>query len=93
MISMTRMYCRAFQSVFNLGARLLKWRMPSVESGAGSVSRIPALLRGQNAKRPMIVTGPRVRRLLLPEILKELDAMGIEYQIFSDGENNTKSDT
>ena len=47
MISMTRMYCRAFQSVFNLGARLLKWRMPSVESGAGSVSRIPALLRGR----------------------------------------------
>lgn len=93
MISMTRMYCRAFQSVFNLGARLLKWRMPSVESGVGSVSRIPALLRGQNAKRPMIVTGPRVRRLLLPEILKELDAAGIEYQIFSDVENNPTSDT
>lgn len=87
------MYCRAFQSVFNLGARLLKWRMPSVESGVGSVSRIPALLRGQNAKRPMIVTGPRVRRLLLPEILKELDAAGIEYQIFSDVESNPTSDT
>ena len=45
MISMTRMYCRAFQSVFNLGARLLKWRMPSVESGAGSVSNAPRFFR------------------------------------------------
>ncbi len=93
MISPMQLYCRAFQSVFNVGARLLKWRMPSVESGAGCVSRIPALLREQNAKRPMLVTGPRVRRLLLPDILKTLDAAGIDYRIFSDVENNPTSDT
>lgn len=93
MISPMHLYCRAFQSVFNVGARLLKWRMPFVESGAGSVSRIPALLREQNAKRPMLVTGPRVRRLLLPDILKTLDAAGIDYRIFSDVENNPTSDT
>lgn len=88
-----QLYCRAFQAVFNVGARLLRWRMPLVESGAGSVSRIPALLREQNAGRPMIVTGPRVRKLLLPDILRALDAAGIDYQIFSDVENNPTSDT
>lgn len=93
MISLMRLSCRAFQSVFNVGARFLKWRMPSVESGVGSVSRIPALLRERNAKRPMLVTGPRVRRLLLPDILKTLDAAGIDYRIFSDVENNPTSDT
>lgn len=93
MISPMQLYCRAFQAVFNVGARLLRWRMPSVESGAGSVSRIPALLREQNAGRPMIVTGPRVRKLLLPDIRKALDAAGIDYQIFSDVENNPTSDT
>ena len=93
MISPMQLYCRAFQAVFNVGARLLRWRMPSVESGAGSVSRIPALLREQNAGRPMIVTGPRVRKLLLPDILRALDAAGIDYQIFSDVENNPTSDT
>lgn len=93
MISPMQLYCCAFQAVFNVGARLLRWRMPSVESGAGSVSRIPALLRKQNAGWPMIVTGPRVRKLLLPDILRALDAAGIDYQIFSDVENNPTSDT
>lgn len=93
MISPMQLYCRAFQAVFNVGARLLRWRMPFVESGAGSVSRIPVLLREQNAGRPMIVTGPRVRKLLLPDIRKALDAAGIDYQIFSDVENNPTSDT
>ena len=93
MISPMQLYCRAFQAVFNVGARLLRWHMPLVESGAGSVSRIPALLREQNAGRPMIVTGPRVRKLLLPDILRALDAAGIDYQIFSDVENNPTSDT
>lgn len=93
MISPMWLYCRTFQCVFNVGARFLRWRMPFVASGVGSASRIPALLRRQNAGRPMIVTGPRVRRLLLPAILEELAAAGIEYQIYSDVENNPTTDT
>ena len=42
---MKRFYYRAYQTVFDLGSRVLPWRKPEIVSGAGSTARIPELLR------------------------------------------------
>ncbi len=88
-----KIYCRAFQLVFNYGARCLKWRKPQVESGPGRFRVIPGLLQRDGAKKPLIVSGPNVRRLLLPGLLEAMDAAGLQYEIFSQVENNPSSAT
>ncbi len=88
MDSLNKVYCRAFQAVFNVGARLLYWRKPIVREGAGSIRSIPELLKQSNSKRPLIVTGPHIRVSLVPAILRILDQAGIQYEIFSEVEGN-----
>ena len=38
---MKRLCCRVFQTVFDLGSRVLPWRKPEIVSGAGSTAKIP----------------------------------------------------
>ena len=38
---MKRLCCRVFQTVFDLGTRVLPWRKPEIVSGAGSTAKIP----------------------------------------------------
>ena len=59
---MNRFYYRAYQTVFDLGSRVLPWRKPEIVSGAGSTARIPELLRGCGVKKVMIVSGDRSGR-------------------------------
>ena len=92
-MSINKIYCRVFQAVFNIGARLLRWRRPIAVSGEGSTGRLPGILKAENSKKPLIVTGPNVRRILLPGILVELESGGIEYKIFSEVENDPTSET
>ncbi len=86
-------YCRAFQLVFNYGARCLKWRKPRVERGPGRIRLIPDILAPEGAKKPLIVSGPNVLRMLLPPLLQAMDAAGMHYELFSQVESNPSSDT
>ena len=83
-----RLYCRAFQAVFNLGARCLRWRRPTVIRGAGACAQIPRLLRREGVSKAMVVTGPSVGRKLAPRILQELDAAGLGHELFAEVESN-----
>ena len=54
-----KMYCRVFQALFALGARVLPWRKPEVLAGAGSLQKLPELLAAAGCKKPMIVASRR----------------------------------
>lgn len=54
-----KIYCRAFQACFALGARLLPWRKPVCITGAGSLQRLPELLKAAGCQKPMIVASHR----------------------------------
>ena len=43
-------FCRVFQFVFNLGAKLLPWRKAILVEGPGSIREIPGLIRKEMAK-------------------------------------------
>ena len=81
-------YYRSFQAVFNIGARCLYWRRPIEVSGPGSTERIPEILKKENVKKAMIVTGPSVGKKLAPRIMEALDAAGIAWVMFAEVEAN-----
>ena len=74
-------YYRSFQAAFNIGARCLYWRRPIEVSGPGSTERIPEILKKENVKKAMIVTGPSVGKKLAPRIMEALDAHGLTGHI------------
>ena len=54
-----KIYCRVFQACFALGARVLPWRRPECITGAGSLQRLPELLKSAGCHKPMIVASRR----------------------------------
>ena len=74
---MKRLFCRAFQTVFDLGSRVLPWRKPEIVSGAGSTAKIPELLRGCGVKKVMIVSGRHTGAVLVPPIRAQIEAAGL----------------
>ena len=74
---MKRFYYRAYQTVFDLGSRVLPWRKPEIVSGAGSTARIPELLRSCGVKKVMIVSGKHTGAALVPPIRAQIEAAGI----------------
>lgn len=58
-MALKKIYCRVFQACFALGARLLPWRRPTCIAGAGSLQRLPELLKSAGCHKPMIVASRR----------------------------------
>ena len=90
---MKKVYYRAFQAIFNIGARCLRWRKPIPVSGVGSVRSIPVLLQKERVAKVMVVTGPTVGKKLAPKILEELDRAGLSYTMFAEVEANPSVNT
>lgn len=58
-MALKKIYCRVFQACFGLGARVLPWRRPTCITGAGSLQRLPELLKSAGCHKPMIVASRR----------------------------------
>jgi len=82
-MSLYAVYCRAYQGCMRLASHVLPWREPSRLQGAGSLARLPALLRSQGWSRLLIVTGPTTSRIpRFQALLADLDAAGIAYFVY-----------
>ena len=77
MSSLKNAYYRAYQRVFDLGARVLPWRKPEVVSGIGSTEKIPELLKKCGVHKVMIVSGRHTGAELVPPIRKIIEEAGI----------------
>ena len=66
-------YYRSFQAVFNVGSRLMNWPRPEIVSGSGCIEKIPDLLKRENVRNVMVVTGPSIGKKLAPQILEEIE--------------------
>lgn len=74
-----KLYCRAFQCVFSLGARCLPWRKAECISGAGSLQKVPSLLAGCDARKPLIVAS---RRQSQTDAFRAMTAQLTSYELF-----------
>lgn len=75
---------RIYQGVFYLAAFVLPFREPKVTKGAGSISKIPLLLKEQDRERVLIVTDETLMKLgLLTPLLRGLESEEIVYEVYS----------
>jgi alcohol dehydrogenase class IV len=82
-------FCRVFQFVFNIGARVLHWRKAVPIEGQGSRERIPGLLRELGVKKTLVVTDPGlVKAGIAAKVCAVLEKAGVPFVQFSDVEPN-----
>lgn len=94
MSMLKKAWCRTFQAVFNIGARLLPWRKAIPVEGAGSINKIPELLTMLNVKRPMVVTDPGLMKAgVTPHVLDVLSKSGVPFTLFDNVEANPSVNT
>ncbi|MGN1235737.1 MAG: iron-containing alcohol dehydrogenase, partial [Christensenellaceae bacterium] len=75
-----RAYCRTFQTALKLALPFLPYRDPKIIE---RISDIPAVLKENGKKRPLVVTDQTIRKLALTQGLeKSLSEAEIEYAIF-----------
>ena len=85
--------CRIYQAVFKIGDYVVPYRLPEYIDGPGSILRLPEFLREKKVDDLLIVTGPTVMKLGLPnKMLQALDEAGIRYTCFSDVGPNPTTD-
>lgn len=61
--------------------------------GPGSVAKLPALMRRQGIRKPLIITDPMLMEINLPaRLLAALDALGLPYAVFDGVQPNPSID-
>ncbi len=86
-------YCRTFQAGMKVGNYFLGYRTPKFISGAGSLDRLPSILKRMNIGHILFVTDGGLMKLGIPDnLLKKFDEEGIGYTVYSGVEPNPTSD-
>ena len=86
--------CRIFQFFFNIGSRMIPWRKAVCIEGSDCIREIPRLLKENNRKKPMVVSGPRLTREgVTGKVTGFLDEAGTAYAVFSEVEANPSVNT
>ncbi len=85
-------YCRTFQGVMKLGNYFMGYRMPEYIEGAGSVLKLPAMIKEKGANDVLVVTDDMLMGLgLVKPLLEQMDKEGVRYTLFSHIERNPTS--
>jgi len=87
-------FCRVFQFVFNFAAMVLPWRKAVPVEGAGSIEKIPELLREQRAQKPLLVTdNGLIKAGIAGRVIDVLKKADVPHVVFSDVEPNPSVNT
>ncbi len=91
--SLSKAYCRTFQTVMKVANYFLGYRMPEYIEGPGSIRRLPEFMREKGAEKVLVVTDSNLMKLgLLDKMLESLKEAGFDFCIFSDIAVNPTSD-
>jgi len=87
-------FCRVFQFFFHFGAFVLPWRKAIRIEGTGCIKEIPALLKGNNGSKPIVVTDPGlVKAGIAARITGILEKADIPHVLYSEVEANPSVNT
>jgi len=76
-------YYRVHQFTFKLGSYLLDWSEPAVYRGAGSVKKLPLIIKNHQIDNVLIVTDETIVKLgLMDSLLEGLGEKGIQYTVY-----------
>ncbi|KAK7201094.1 alcohol dehydrogenase [Novymonas esmeraldas] len=80
-----RAACRSYQFATYASSHLLRWREPAITTGAGSLTKLPSLVRGARLRRGLLVTDAMIMKLgLVDGLLSEMKTQGSELAVYQD---------
>lgn len=88
-MSLKHTYYRAYQKTMKFAVNFLDWTPPKLIRGAGSVKKLPALVKNEGLNNVLIVTDKGLMGLgLLNPLFEALEAEGIKYSVFDSVQPN-----
>lgn len=92
-MSIKHAYYRLYQGIFRVAVNLLDWTPPTIISGAGSVKKLPQVIKEKGLDKVMIVTDKGLTGLnLLDGLYEGLKAEGIDYVVYDKTQPNPSID-
>ncbi len=89
MNKMYELYCRGYQSAFRVATKVLDWTGPRLIQGAGSVKKLPSVIKADGIDNVLIVTDKVLHGLGLLDSLKAgLEEKGIDYVVYDGTQPN-----
>ena len=80
---MNKVYCRVFQFGMKIANYFIGYRTPECIEGAGSITKLPALIKQNGINKVLLVTDNGLIKLGLPNsLMKALEDEGVEYVVF-----------
>lgn len=74
---------RLYQKVFKVAMVFMDWSSPELLEGAGSILKLPALIKSKGLKKVLVVTDKGLMSLnLLDPLFKKLEEEGIDYVVY-----------
>jgi len=91
----TDLVCRTYNIGMDVFMKTCPWvfRTPELALGCGSRAKIPEILKKYKVTHALIVTGPIVGELIVPEIKGSLEANGIRVDVYDKVEANPSVNT
>ena len=82
-------YCRGYQAAFRVATKVLDWTGPRLIQGAGSVKKLPSVIKADGFDNVLIVTDKVLHGLGLLDSLKAgLEEKGIDYVVYDGTQPN-----
>ncbi len=82
-------YCRGYQAAFRVATKVLDWTGPRLITGAGSVKKLPSVIKADKIDNVLIVTDKVLHGLGLLDSLKAgLEEKGIDYVVYDGTQPN-----
>lgn len=92
-MSIKHAYYRLYQGIFRVAVNLLDWTPPTIISGAGSVKKLPQVIKEKGLDKVMIVTDKGLTGLnLLDGLYEGLKAEGVDYVVYDKTQPNPSID-
>lgn len=86
---MKKLYCRIFQFGMKIANYFVGYRTPKYIEGSAQIKKLPMEVKNKGVKRVLLVTDDELMKLGLPnELIKEMEFIGLDYEIFSDVQPN-----
>lgn len=91
--TLLKAYCRTYQGVFRVAVNFLNWKEPELVKGAGSVKKLPEVVKKNGHDSVLVVTDKGLMNLhLLDGLFDGLDNSGVKYAVYDGTQPNPTID-
>lgn len=91
--ALKKMYYRIFQYIFKIGMKFIKFKVPKTVSGAGSVNKLPDIMKARNIDSSLIIISKSILKSgLVDNFLEQMKSKNIYYILYDSVKPNPTID-